>query len=396
VFFEANVLRLCDETPDIEILYLTGTDPLATKKLDNVKKYARVPYFRHLLAGADINNKQDLMFANGSRISVGGYWSKSRGGHPDVIFLDDVIDVSVAYSPEQNQKSKERLALEIMPMLSDGGRIVITGTTQCENDLYSLDMGSVQTEGGLQLNWVNRTYDAILDEEKKITLYPEKWPWEALMAKKAEIVAIAGERFFNKEYRNMAVNMLGEIIKPEWKRTYNDLPAGLSVYSGWDLSVGKNPNEGDFASKITFALNSEQELPNIYILSVYNERIDFPKRVRAVIDHGQNESPVAIGVEDNVFQNDTVQVAKSNSNLNIVGITTLQNKTEKFNMILAPLFENGRVFLKEGDAMQEKFWQQILALPKGQYDDMADAFCNGLKVVPNNVFKRASNYVLTV
>jgi len=35
------------------------------------------------------------------------------------------------------------------------------------------------------------------------------------MAKKKEIIQFAGEKFFNKEYRNMATNLLGEIIKSE-------------------------------------------------------------------------------------------------------------------------------------------------------------------------------------
>lgn len=395
-FFESNALRLADEYAGIEILYMTSTDPLAIKKLDNVKKLAKVPYFKHLLEGADVNNKTQLMFGNGSRIDVQGFNSKGRGGHPDVIILDDIIDIDVAYSEEQNAKSKERVATEILPMLSEGGRIVIIGTLQREDDIYSIDFSSLETEGNTKLKWVTRTYDAIVSEEEHKTLFPEKWSWDALMAKKAEIIKFSGERFFNKEYRNMPVNLLGEIIKPEWKRTYREMPAGLSTYTGWDLSVGKHLEKGDFAAKVTFCLDPRQELPNIYIKSVVNERLDFPKRVRKVITDGENESPVAVGIEDNVFQEDTVQTAKKNSSLNIVGVTTLQNKTEKFVMTLAPLFENGRVFMLEGDAMQQKFWEQLTSLPRGTHDDMADAFCNGLKVVPFLKRSKASDFVITL
>lgn len=393
-FFEANALRVCDEFPEIEILYLTGSDSLAIKKLDNVKRYAKVPRFKHLLAGADINNKTELQFGNGSRISVQGFWSKGRGGHPDIIILDDPIDTQVAYSPDINEKSKERLATEILPMLNPDGKIVIAGTIQCENDLYSIDFNELQLEDGTKLNWVSRTYDAIVDEEKQITLFPEKWSWNALMAKKAEVVKFSGERFFNKEYRNMAVNLLGEIIKPEWLKTYTELPKGLSKYSGWDLSVGKKIGQGDFTAKVSFAVDGGQELPNFYITSVFNERLDFAKRVRAMITQGESEQPVAIGVEDNVFQVDTVQVAKKNSTLNIKGVTTTQNKIEKFMQTLTPLFENGRVFLNMNDPAQKKFWEQLCALPNGAFDDMADAFCNGLRVIPK--LTRARDVVIVV
>lgn len=395
-FFEANALRLCDETDGLEVLYMTSTDPLAIKKLDNVKRYAKVPYFKHLLDGADVNNKTQMIFGNGSRIDVQGFNSKGRGGHPDVIILDDIIDVQVAYSTEQNEKAKERVATEILPMLSEGGRICIIGTLQREDDIYSIDFNDIEAEG-IKLNWFSKSYDAIVDEEKQITLFPEKWSWAALMAKKAEVVKFAGERFFNKEYRNMPVNLLGEIIKPEWLKTYTELPAGLSTYSGWDLSVGKKVGEGDYTAKVTFALDPTQQLPNIYIKSVYFDRIDLPKRVRAMITQGEQEQPVAVGVEDNTFQTDTVQVAKRNSNLNIVGITTLQNKTEKFIMMLTPLFENGRVFLNWADPNQRKFWEQLTALPRGAHDDIADAFCNGLKVAPIvSQYRRASDFILTL
>lgn len=394
-FFEANALRLCDEYPDIEIQYYTSTDPLAIKKLNNVKRLAKVPRFRHLLAGADINNKTELQFGNGSKIYVQGFNSKGRGGHPDVVILDDIIDIQVMYSAEMNEKTKERLAMEILPMLNPDGKIYIIGTVQREDDIYSIDLSDIEV-GGKKMSWFIKTYDAIVDEEKQITLYPEKWSWEALMTKKAEIIKFSGERFFDKEYRNLPVNVSGEVIKPEWKKEYDELPAGLSVYSGWDLSVGKNLKNGDFTAKCSIALNIEEELPKIYIKSVYFERIDFPNRVKQVILQGEEENPVAIGVEDNNFQTDTVQTAKKNSNLNIVGITSTENKLEKFVQMISPLAENGRLLFKRGDAKQQQFWEQLTSLPRGAHDDICDAFCNALKAIPKNLYSRSKDFLLVI
>jgi hypothetical protein len=41
-------------------------------------------------------------------------------------------------------------------------------------------------------------YDAIVDEELHITLWPARWPWDKLMRRKRMV----GARSFNKEYRN--------------------------------------------------------------------------------------------------------------------------------------------------------------------------------------------------
>jgi len=127
-------------------------------------------------------------------------------------------------------------------------------------------------------------------------------------------------------------------------------------------------------------------------LSVYRARIGFAKRVHAIGDHADIERPLKVAIEDNTFQTDTVQTAKDNFNVPIVGVTTIQNKTQKFEMELAPLFENGRVFLLEGDAMQMEFWHELLRLPGGKNDDMADAFCNGLKLLP--IAQKASDYII--
>ncbi|HPZ75211.1 MAG TPA: hypothetical protein PK723_05320, partial [Candidatus Pacearchaeota archaeon] len=57
------------------------------------------------------------------------------------------------------------------------------------------------------------------------------------------------------------------------------------------------------------------------------------------------------------------------------------NKIRKFNEELAPLFENGKVFFKRGDKMQELFINELLSLPRGEYDDMCDGLCIAIKNV---------------
>ncbi len=374
-FFEARALQLCKFQPGIEIRYFTSGDDMAIEKLDHIKDLLKLPYFKDLLVGAEISNRTEIKFANGSRIFVQGFGGKFRGGHPNYIVIDDAVDSQVVYSDDWNRKTKERLATEILPMAEPTTQIAIIGTLQREDDIYSINFSEFSN-----INWVCKSYDAIVNEETKQTLYPEKWTWDLLMAKKREIGELAGEKWFDKEYRNMPVNLVGEIIKPEWKRTYRDLPQDLSIYTGWDLSVGKDLDKGDYSAKVTFGVDRDK---NIYIISVFRGRLDFAKRIRAMVDSGNFERPIRIAVEENVFQADTVQQAKLNSVLNIQGIKSSQNKIEKFNQVLVPLFENGKVYLREGDEMQDIFWKELCSLPRGKFDDMSDALCIGL----DGVFK---------
>jgi len=79
--------------------------------------------------------------------------------------------------------------------------------------------------------------------------------------------------------------------------------------------------------------------------------------VKQIITQADNEiqRPVRVAVEDNVFQTDTVQVVKNNTDHNIKGIRTTINKIQKYNEQLVPLFENKKVFFKKGDTNQADF-----------------------------------------
>ncbi len=375
-FFESYALQLCKFYPGIHIKYITSNDTLAIEKLSHIRRYLELPYFRDLLINADVNSKTQLVLSGGQKIDASGFSGKIRGGHPDIIILDDIIDMQVIYSDELNRKTKERLAMEVLPMAEPHTKIILIGTIQRDDDLYSVDLSNVM-EGK---KYVSKSYDAIVDEENKITLFPEKWNWNELMAKKREVTEFAGEKFFNKEYRNMATNLLGEIIKPDWYKEYDTLPETYDIYTGWDLSVGKDVDTGDWTAKVSIAIDKEE---NIYILDVYKERIDFSKRIRQIINQADNEiqRPVRIAIENNVFQADTVQVAKQNSTHNIIGVKTTINKVQKYNEQLVPLFENGRVFFKKGDLRQKDFWRELCSLPRGSHDDMSDALCIAIKDV---------------
>lgn len=370
-FSESYPIKRLRYNYDDEIQIFSKTDKLAVRILDKIKKrIKRNPNLNYLSGrGADFWSKTEIRCSNGATVYAQGFGSAIRGGHPRLIILDDIIDTQVVYSDEQNEKTKERLAGEILPMAEPDTQIIIVGTLQREDDIYS----SVD-----QNNWLVKNYDAILDEENKKTLFPEKWDWKKLMKRKEEITALKGEKWFLKEYRNWPVKLLGEVIKSEWIGWYEKLPEGLRIYTGWDLSVGKDIEKGDYSACITFGVDKKG---NVYVVRAYRGRIDFPTRLKKVVEFAKFDKPSKIRIEENTFQADSVQVLKTNTALPIEGVKTTTNKIKKFSEELAPLFENKKVFLKRGDESHQIFADELCSLPRGKYDDMSDAFCIGLKDV---------------
>lgn len=350
----------CRLYPDDLIYIFSKTDQQAVKILDLMKKIIKKsPFLKELAgAGAEFWNKTEIRCANGATVYAQGYSSAIRGAHPKLIILDDPIDLQVVYSDEQNKKVNERFYGEILPLATKDTQIIVVGTIQREDDLYfSFD----------PKQWILKEYKAIINEEKKITLFPEKWDWKSLMKRKQEISYKFGERFFLKEYMNQPIDILGEIIKPEWIKYWHEKPDGLAVYQGWDLGVGKELDEGDYTACITIAFEPPRR---IYILDVYRARIGFGERLKMIVEKYNEWKPAKIGIEQNVFQYDTVQTLKTQTALPVFGVDTIKNKVEGFQVELAPLFESGDVLLKPG---MDELRHELLSLPRGSHDDMADA-----------------------
>jgi len=346
--------------PNDEIYIFSKTDKQAVKILDAVKRtIRRTPILQPLAQGRGVDfwNKTEIRCANGSTMYAQGFWSAIRGGHPDVIILDDVIDSQVVYSDEQNKKAIERYLQDILPMAEPDTQIIFVGTLQRDNDIYNtLD----------PTQWALKTYDAIVNEQKHITLFPEKWDWERLMKRKAELSYEFGEKFFLK---------LGEIIKPEWIKYYDrpdEVPEG-TAYTGWDLSVGKKPKDGDYTAGVSFIVDKQG---NYWITNIVRGRWNFPTRLKKVFEVQQHHPAKKIRIEDNTFQTDTVQTLIRETNMPIEGVQSSTNKIQNFNEELAPLFENGKVYIRRD---MRDFVNELLSLPRGKNDDMADAFLIGKK-----------------
>ena len=91
--------------PGIWGVIFSATDPLAEKRLTEIKAAMKEaePW---MTDGATVDNANELTFANGSTITVAGAGKKVRGGHPDFIVGDDVLDEQGCMSSAQRKKTR--------------------------------------------------------------------------------------------------------------------------------------------------------------------------------------------------------------------------------------------------------------------------------------------------
>ncbi len=377
---EYVVKRLFERDYPLDVVYLHKSKDIAIDKLRDIQMMIeRNPILTSAMQIDQARNWKDgeIRLLDGTSIYANAYGASLVGRHPHIIILDDIIDQEVIYSDLKNSKAIRKFYSDIYPMITDAGKdkkIIIIGTAQREDDIYE----------NLPGDFFNLTLDAIVDEDKHIPLEPALFSWDLLMKVKADMCEKFGERFWLKEYRNIPLSAMGEIIKPEWIKTYVTPPPleSLQIYQGWDLGVGQDLEKGDYTAGCTIGVRKVNGKNEIYVLDVVRVRAEFGDRLKIMASNGQAHKPLAIGIEQNVFQYDTVITLKKQTNLPIEGIKTIKNKVEKFQVDLAPHFENGKVFIRS-DMIELK--NELLALPYGKNDDICDSL--SLAILMSNKYE---------
>ena len=381
MFTEAHTIQKLKYMPGIRIYIISKTDEQAKERINNIKKIIESSESLRWLKPAmtDDWSKQSIKCTNGATVKAAGFWSGLRGKHPHLMILDDPIEEEVIYSPDVNQKTVDRFLQTILPMAEPETQIIVVGTRQCEGDLYD----NLQPP-----QWAIKEYRAILNEQTKETLFPEKWPWDALMTRMATIVNSpkGGMRIWLKEYMNDVTAIKGNIVRYEhfkfrlkkgetkpatgrWKdHIWDTLPDRLDIYQGWDLSVGKKITD-DATGAVTIGIDRKNG--NIYVLDVFCERLRMPGRLAAIKDKGELFPDVLqIGIENNIFQDDTVQQAIKENSLPIVGMKSTANKISRLESACT-LFVNGKVYVRPEHLV---LIEEIVSFPTGAHDDVFDAF----------------------
>jgi hypothetical protein len=129
----------------------------------------------------------------------GDQWRGKLNGpwRPDDIGLDDLEDNSTVKSPKVTQSIIDFITEEVLGCLEGDCSATMVGNVFHAKSAIAQLMARENEETGEPL-YNSKVYDAVVDEDKHITLWPARWPWDKLMRKKTLVTT----RSFNKEYRN--------------------------------------------------------------------------------------------------------------------------------------------------------------------------------------------------
>jgi len=264
----------------VEVFYFSYKQELAAYHVAKIKKsMLEIPEFKNVVWISPAESIIHCKWPNSKitlQIIPAGIKGAKRGPHPNVVICDDILKdpTQRKLNVAELQELSATFAEQILSMPKEGGQLHCWGTSQDPTDLFN--------ENRKRKNFNCTVCPAIINERKKIVLWPDMFPYERLGEIRDEI----RHKAFNKEYQCKPVRGEEGYFKSSEIDAVIDvdlLPISLDsnfenqepVYGGLDLGKKRNP------SHFTVFIDKDGTLIQIYEKWMdgwdYTEQLDYIK-----------------------------------------------------------------------------------------------------------------------
>lgn len=309
-----------------------------------------------------------------------GILSTATGGRCDLLIPDDVVDRRNALSmPGLRKQIKQAWLSDWSNILDPKGRILGVCTLWHKDDLNHMLMD-------------NKVYKTLFYAVDNVfsSLWPDKWPEEALRLKFDEIKSIE----FNRGFRNQPVDMDSQMIRGDWI-VFRDLlnddefqsrVGSMEFLLSYDPAGKPTGNkEQDFSASVVLAIDVDRAI--VYVLDAWCDRLTLKKMSARVKAESRRYFPFRIVIEKVGQSSLDEWVANDYPELAELIVTTSPNENKALRLIgCTPLFEGGQVIFSSHLDPNGQLWvpgkesiiHQLEDAPFAKHDDMTDALSQGL------------------
>jgi predicted phage terminase large subunit-like protein len=297
----------------------------------------------------------------------------------DLIIVDDPISAHAVRSSAERDRVNETFDTMVASRLDDPlrGAIVVVGQRLHENDLS----GYLLAKGG----WKHVCLPLIAEEtttlqigsrlwvrNKGDVLLPALWPPHIIRQRRAEV----GEAIFSAQYQQNPSAAIGELIKPEHVRKFDELPPSANrCILSWDTAVKTGPN-ASFTVCLVLATDGKRH----YVVDVLRARLDPVQARDAALRLIVQYSPRTILIEDASSGPGLAKMLEEHHHRCELWPTAGMSKEERLEPHLH-MFSAGRVLIKNNEPWTTDLANEWLRFPFGRHDDQVDAMTQYLNWV---------------
>ena len=341
------------------------------------------------------SGREVVFTAIGAGQSIRGLNYNNR--RPDYVVVDDLYDYQHINNPESTMKVNEWFWSDLYKALVQGGRcsIHVQGTAINKHDLLEQLKNNPNVAG--------RTFQEVVDFEKKLLLWPEQKTFEQAMAEKANMP----ETIWLREAQNTRRDDAMSIVKLAWLQNWEydswELNAKLadrkmqvvSVKLGNDPSVGKKGEDkktlrSDFTGTalVVITRQADSEGRDFWIEGLYNEKLGMQERIDQLKQIAGAQAPErritslpieAIGAFDDYAQ----EVART-TNLPVERVEWVPDKLTNLE-VRSHYFRNGKVHLNRNiDPRMKAMIVDQLTQNYPLHDDLRDGLLLCIDLAEND------------
>jgi predicted phage terminase large subunit-like protein len=304
-------------------------------------------------------------------IGVGGALA-GRGA--DLFIIDDPHSEQDAKlgRPDVFKPAWEWFQSGPLQRLMPGGSIIVVMTRWSKLDLTGEIVNQMIKNEDVD-PWEVVEFPAIIENKQgeMESLWPEFWPLEELMAKKAALDI----RYWNSQYMQNPVSEEGALIKREWWKIWESETPPPCEFTIMTLDAAQEANNrADFNALTTWGVffNEEVNNYNIILLNAIKKRLEFPELKELCIEEYKEWEPDSFIVEKKSngaalyqeFRRMGIPVAEYTPGKG-------QDKISRVNAV-SDLFRSGIVWAPDHRWAHEVI-EECNDFPSGANDDLVDA-----------------------
>lgn len=312
------------------------------------------------------------------------------GYRTDWTILDDCVTDQNSSTPEQRLKLAHWFNQGPLTMPdTDKGRITVVGTAFHPEDLYH-DLMGFKKPGTDDELWVTKVRRAILDNDRKMVLWPELRPYSFLMEQKETM----GTLDFNKRFQNIALDPSGLMFHEDYVLGGRGYPGCVDntyelgrvepswpVYIGFDPAIGVSRHR-KFCAHITLAVGScPRHERCLWVVDLKRGQMTLPQQVELILDRHAEYGATKTVVETNGYQQGLYQQIRQRMDERDLQYLIEPHYTTKVNKpdphagvsAMSALVEQGKLHIPWADAASRAVMQvlvdEMLTYPEGRTTD---------------------------
>lgn len=341
------VWNLVFQEPPYQMLYISSNQKQTLVHMREIDRYFNHPSLKHFRPsrGWAIGN---IQLTNGNAILERSVGSQIRGLHPQEIIIDDPLK---EFSLAAIQRVTDWFFGDMIPTLHHTSNLRMIGTPFTYTDIFSQleENDAYSVKKYPCLNSLNEP------------LWPERWDYDALMQRKAEI----GSLKFTREYLCVPISTGTALFNPEAVADCKDkdviLKLGNRKDKGYKYYVGVDPaisTDGDYNVITVLEMDENQTKRIVHIDRAKN--VDFRENIEKIRMIGKIFQPEVVLYETNTFAKAFTQELRNISDLNVQDFNTTRKKKQEIILSLQMNIENKKMRFPYGDETSRRVTNMLI------------------------------------